>query len=216
MNIRHITFTVGAAAGGMLAAAFLTTGAASAAPDDVTDPFGLTPQGDADLSAAYGFPPLYEAAYGTQTFDFDGSKIADFLTNSSLVPDDVDLTGVTADDVTLGVENTQFFDGALTNQEIVLPFDVDLTDDFTLQQGSVFDVANFGAGFGDVYVDLVGEGDAPNQIYDELITPFGNFDISPLVQGFDAAAVDADALAGLDPSQGLDFSGGADLLGGLF
>jgi hypothetical protein len=214
MNIRHITLTVGAAAGGMLAAAFLSTGAASA--DTPSDPFGLTPQDDANLSAAYGLPPLYEAAYGTQTFDFDSNNIADFLTNSDLVPDGVDLSDVKADDITLGVENTKFFDGALQNQEIVLPSNFDLGDDFTLQQGSVFDVANFGGGFGDVYVDLVGQGDAPNQIYDELITPFGNFDISPLVQGFDAAAVDPSDLADLNPSDGLDFSGGSDLFGGLF
>jgi hypothetical protein len=211
MNTRHITLTVGAAAGGMLAAAFLSTAAASAQPGDndfVTDPFGLTPTGDADLTASGGAPPIFETAYGTQTFDFNGSEIASFLT--SKVPDDIDLSDVTYDNATLDVANTSFFGGGLTNQEIVLPRDFDFGPDhgdFTLHEGSVFDVSNYGLGFGDVYVDLVNP-DGDNQIYDEVITPFGNFDISPLAQGFDAAAFQPSDLADLDPSAGLDFSGG--------
>lgn len=51
---------------------------------------------------------------------------------------------------------------------------------------SVVDLWKFGEGFENIYVDLVGQGtDGANKITDELITPFGAFDIPTT---FDAAA----------------------------
>jgi hypothetical protein len=51
---------------------------------------------------------------------------------------------------------------------------------------SVIDIANFGGGFENQYVDLVGLGaNGTNEITDTVITPFGNFDLPTT---FDAAA----------------------------
>jgi hypothetical protein len=213
MNTRRIVTTVGIAAGGALAATFLSTAVAAAGPGDdpdfVADPFGLTPTGNADLDAFAGVPPFFETGSGTQTFDFSSDDIAPFLQDILNLPTGDD--AITADDVTLNVTDSENIFGQ-TSQGITLPEDVTLGDT-TLDQNSVFDVENFGGGFGNVYADVlgVGTGDNPQTVVDYLVTPFGNFDVSSFVQPFD---FDLDTI---DPSTGLDFGSGAgDLLGGLF
>jgi hypothetical protein len=74
--------------------------------------------------------------------------------------------------------------------------------------GSVYDVANFGNGFENVYVDIPGSGSSGDHITDTLVTPFGNFNIP----------TDFDAIQALNPGEalsGVDVSGGAtEALGG--
>jgi hypothetical protein len=58
--------TVGAAAGGLLAAASLSVGVAAA-----DDSYTLVPQTDEVVTGISGFPPLYEDTVGTAVFGAD-------------------------------------------------------------------------------------------------------------------------------------------------
>jgi hypothetical protein len=70
----------------------------------------------------------------------------------------------------------------------------DSSDPTLIPDGSVFDVVTYGSGYETVYSDLPGLGaDGKNLITDTLVTPFGNIDLSSLV----------DASAGLSPGDGL-------------
>jgi hypothetical protein len=84
-------------------------------------------------------------------------------------------------------------------------------------EGTVYDVANFGNGFENVYTDVPGQDGGAGSVTDTLVTPFGNFDLSNLFGDFDAtqALSPGDALTGVDDSgSGGLFGGGSDLLGG--
>jgi hypothetical protein len=83
----------------------------------------------------------------------------------------------------------------------------------------VYDVANFGFGLQNVYVDVPGTDStaASGTVTDFLVTPFGAINISGLFQPFDLNAQ-------LDPGAAFTFSGGAptfslpglgDLFGGM-
>ncbi|MGA9489486.1 MAG: hypothetical protein WBV80_04435 [Mycobacterium sp.] len=70
----------------------------------------------------------------------------------------------------------------------------DSSDPTVLPDGSIIDMTTYGNGFENVYTDLPGLGaDGHNLITDTLVTPFGNFDLSTLI----------DASAGLSPGDGL-------------
>jgi hypothetical protein len=83
--------------------------------------------------------------------------------------------------------------------------------------GSVYDIANFGFGFSNDYSDVVAApaqlADAPTDllagtgttatgtITDTFVTPFGNVDLTPLVDGFSTLVNPADNfLTTVDPS----------------
>jgi hypothetical protein len=244
MNTRHITLTVGAAAGGMLVAAFMQTavaaadvgadggaaansgtatdagltsasnadaaGGAGAGPaaetDPASDPFGLTPSGDPDLTGGTGVPPFFDVGYGTQTFDFDSNDIAPYLQDILGLPTGDDAVTGSA---TLDVTDTDLF--GITNQGITLPEDVTLGDQ-TLEAGSTLNVTDFGAGFENVYADLPGFGDNDtDQVVDYLVTPFGNFDVSNFVDPFDLSDLGGGGDAGGDAGGSAGADAGADL-----
>lgn len=70
----------------------------------------------------------------------------------------------------------------------------DSSDPTVLPDGSIIDMTTYGSGFASVYADLPGLGtDGHNLITDTLVTPFGNTDLTSLI----------DASAGLSPSDGL-------------
>jgi hypothetical protein len=54
--------------------------------------------------------------------------------------------------------------------------------------GSVYDAFNFGDGIENVYTAIPGVDGAPDTVTDELVTPFGNFNLDSLLGGFDAVA----------------------------
>jgi hypothetical protein len=54
--------------------------------------------------------------------------------------------------------------------------------------GSVYDVFNLGNGYENVYTDLVSSTGGADTVSDELITPFGNYNLDSLFGGIDAAA----------------------------
>jgi hypothetical protein len=223
MNTRHITLALGAAAGGLLAAAFLPMAIANAdsgggAVVDVTsdimrgptpDVFGFAPDSPETVLTVSGLPPLFQQVEGYQTFEY-------------FTPTGDDLGQVNTDVSTLttpfGFDNTEYlvtgqaFDSTKDAVEsAAFPTDGLPTD------GSVYDIANFGDGFSNDYSDVVaaparladgttdlltGTGTAATgTITDTFVTPFGNIDLTPLVDGFSTAVNPADNfLTTVDPS----------------
>jgi hypothetical protein len=161
---RRFTLTVAAAAGGLLAAAFLPL-AVAFADDDYT----LYAQGPEVDTSIRGLAPLYQDIVGTNVFEagqgnpvtIDGQFNADvntFTTSS-------------------GFENQEIIDTGGQLGSLSVP------------TGSLFDFTNFGGGFENEYSDIegtVGTLVAPNTITDTLITPFGDFNIPTT---FDAIAL---------------------------
>ncbi|MGC2346070.1 MAG: hypothetical protein WA630_19190 [Mycobacterium sp.] len=212
MKTRRITLALGAAAGGLLAAAFLPLAVANADSGDVIDVtsdamratppdfFGFSPDSPETVLTVSGLPPLFQQVEGYQTFDYvptgdtinaDVSKLSlpDGFTNIEYL--------ITGDDPT-----------AYANADMIsAPTDGFPTD------GSVYDIANFGNGFENVYSDvlpeqaqrlatdsLTGIGTAaPGTITDTFVTPFGNIDLTPLVDGFSTAVTGGDFLTTIDP-----------------
>ncbi len=96
------------------------------------------------------------------------------------------------------------------------------------QTGSVYDIANFGDGFSNDYSDvaaaptqfanattdaLSGTGTAATgTITDTFVTPFGNIDLTPLVDGFSTLVHGGDFLTAIDPSS-IDYVDLGSILG---
>jgi hypothetical protein len=121
-----------------------------------------------------GLPPLNASIQGTDLFDL--------YQNGADTPS----ATFTADVTTL--PETLYFHYS----EALLV--TDSSDPTLIPDGSVFDVVTYGSGYETIYSDLPGLGaDGNNLITDTLVTPFGNIDLSSLV----------DASAGLSPGDGL-------------
>jgi len=201
MNTRRITLALGAAAGGLLAAAYLPMaianadggGAAVDAASDIMritppDVFGFSPDSSETVLTVSGLPPLYQQVEGYNTFDYT-------------TPSGDDLGSFNADVSTLttpGFENTEYL---VTGGQTYNGIEPNVTDAGNLNlptTGSVYDIANFGDGFSNDYSDV-----APQQAYqfgadsltvtgtaatgtitDTFVTPFGNIDLTSLVDGF--------------------------------
>jgi len=221
MTTRHITLALGAAAGGLLAAAFLPMAIANAdsgggAVVDVTsdalraptpDVFGFAPDSPETVLTVSGLPPLFQYVTGYQTFEYFTS------TGDDLGQVNADVSTLT----TPGFENTEYLvtgdaaDATKAVESVAFPTDGLPTD------GSVYDIANFGDGFSNDYSDVVaaparladgttdlltGTGTAATgTITDTFVTPFGNVDLTPLVDGFSTFVNPADNfLTTVDPS----------------
>jgi hypothetical protein len=225
MNTRHITLALGAAAGGLLAAAYLPMAIANAdsgggaAVVDLTsdimrgptpDVFGFAPipGSPEDVLTVSGLPPLFQQVEGYQTFDY--------FTTPTGATAATDIGTVNTDVSTLttpwGFDNTEYLvtghdfadGGAKAVESAAFPTD-----------GSVYDIANFGFGFSNDYSDvaaaparladgttdlLTGTGTAATgTITDTFVTPFGNVDLTPLVDGFSTAVTGGDFLTTVDP-----------------
>jgi hypothetical protein len=219
MNTRRITLALGAAAGGLLAAAFLPMAIANAdsgggAVVDVTsdamrgpipDVFGFSPDSPETVLTVSGLPPLFQQVEGYQTFDY-------------FTPTGDDLGSFNADVSTLttpGFENTEYLvTGDAGEASKALESAAFPTDGFPTE-GSVYDIANFGDGFSNDYSDVLpeparqfatdalsGTGTAETgTITDTFVTPFGSFDLTPLVDSFSTFVNPADNfLTTVDPS----------------
>ncbi len=196
MNTRRTTITLGAAAGGLLTAGFLQTAVAFADTADAaatmapaaTDAFGFVASGPEQATSVDGIPPLFQEVSGYQLFNVNDTTL-----------------GTTATPDTVGqfeaLQSTSTFLGGSSNTEDVVSSDLatnaagatlGITHDPTA--GSVFDTFNFGNGFENVYSDILGgTAAAPtNTITDMLVTPFGDFNLSPVFGGFDASLNPAD------------------------
>ena len=139
---RLITLAVGAAAGALLAAAFLPI-AIAVADEEIYVPDPTT----FDPTQVMGFPPFSpQELMGTEQW-----SVIDLTTNQ-----------VEALDAFSGVDTHTVF-GPLIN------------DDFATTLGSSVDLANFGGGWENEWVDVTVGADAGAS--DLLITPFGDFDL---------------------------------------
>ena len=197
MNIRPITLALGAAAGGLLAAAYLPMAIANADTDATApvtaspDAFGFAPDSPETVLTVSGLPPLFQQVEGYQTFDY-------------FTPTGDDLGSFNADVSTLttpGFENTEYLvTGDAGEASKALESAAFPTDGFPTE-GSVYDIANFGDGFSNDYSDVLpepakqfatdalsGTGTAETgTITDTFVTPFGSFDLTPLVDSFSTA-----------------------------
>lgn len=209
MKTRRITLGLSAVGGGLLAAAFLPLAVANAdtdtlGPAPTPDVFGFTPDSPETVLTVSGLPPLYQQVEGYQTLDY-------------VTPKGDDLGSFNADVSTLttpGFENTEYL---VTGDDTTAYANADMisapTDGFPTD-GSVYDIANFGNGFENVYSDVLSEPArnlatdslsgigtaATGTITDTLVTPFGNIDLSPLVDCFSTAVTGGDFLTTVDPS----------------
>jgi hypothetical protein len=166
INQRRVTLTVGAVAGGLLAAAFLPMAVAFA------DDFDVTPEtGTFVPTQVEGYPPLDNVVTGTEQWTpYD-------LT--SQLPLGVTINGVDTDTTIGSFTNDDF----LETQPLTL---VNGANSVVFSTDTQIDLANFGGGFENEWIDISSGPDAGTA--DLLITPFGDI---PLFGSFfsDLAAV---------------------------
>lgn len=240
MNTRRITLGLGAAAGGLLAAAYLPVAAANAVPSSdifgnlfgtgTTDPF-TSILGDFGGTTT---PPLDSTAFGLDPIT--GTTGAEqVLTVSGLPPLDQQVEGY---------QNFDFFGTDTTSPTTAVDLGTAHTDVSTLTtpigfenteylvnsvtpatgdtfapgavgvpgDGSTFDIAQFD-GFANVYSDVVsGTGaTATNAVTDTFVTPFGSFDVTPFIDSFAASGLlGGDSFLGAIP---IDLAGIGDIVG---
>jgi hypothetical protein len=159
-NQRRATLTLGAVAGGLLAAAFLPMAVAFA------DEYDFTPDTTTfDPTQVEGYPPLDNVVTGTEDWN-----LYDLTTSTVYGPDY--LHGVDTVTTIGSFTNDDFLQGtdfpltivSNSGQEIALPGDAQI------------DLANFGGGWENEWIDVPSSGD-PSGISDLLITPFGDFQL---------------------------------------
>ncbi|MGA9615486.1 MAG: hypothetical protein WBS15_28880, partial [Mycobacterium sp.] len=161
MKTRRITLALGAAAGGLLAAAYLPMAIANA---DTTDAIGIgstpdvfgfeaIPGSPEEVLTVSGLPPLYQQVEGYQTFDYfttptgDTSPVLDGTVNA-------DVSTLSLPD---GFTNTEYLiTGHASEASKALESTAFPTESFPTD-GSVYDIANFGNGFEKVYSDVLPE-----------------------------------------------------------
>jgi hypothetical protein len=191
-----------AATGGLFTTAFLQTAVAAADAGAAADVVSAT-GADAFTIGGYTFdpftsagvegwdgvlqlssaPPLLELGGGFVTifgFPFPQATQDFEVYNPSTGADLGSIEGNETVASLLGLTNAEFTvesgtaaDGATT----ALPTD-----------GSVYDVFNLGNGYENVYTDLVSSTGGADTVSDELITPFGNYNLDSLFGSIDAAA----------------------------
>lgn len=192
MNTRRITLALGAATGGMLASAFLSTAVAFAdgdaaaavvtapAPTDTLTDVAFGPE---QITSQDGIPPLFQELSGYQVYDINDTTV-----------------GTTANPVTLGsfttLDSSSSFFGGDTNTELLVTADgtpaANAPTGFTEPGvGSVYDTFNFGNGYENLYSDIVGgTAAAPTHtVTDTFVTPFGDLPLTSLYGSFDASAL---------------------------
>jgi hypothetical protein len=179
MDHRRITRVLGAAAGGLLGAAFLPGAVAFA--DDYTIDSAVDTE---TVTGLYGYDFGFDTTPPAVNGSVDGIQEFNYTDTTTGVSGTFTADVSTATDV--------FGD---TNQELLVTSDDGSTD--APPVGSVFDTYTFGdGGFENIYSDLVGAGaNGANEITDTLVTPFGDVTIPDT---FDAAwipAVDAGGVA---------------------
>jgi hypothetical protein len=153
---RNLMLTFGTGAGVMLAAAFLPTAVAFA------DEYDLVPNITTfEPSQVEGYPPLINEVTGFERWNlFD-------LTTNSLSQTDV-----------LGGTDTQTTIGSFTNDDYLIKIGqliMGSPNNFEVPAGTQIDLANFGFGFENEWMDIPSGPGAG--ISDLLITPFGDFEL---------------------------------------
>jgi hypothetical protein len=153
-NQRRAMLTIGAGAGGLLAAAFLPMAVAFA------DEYDFTPELASFVpTQVEGYPPLINEVTGTENWD-----ITDLTTNTTKFADIFE------------GKDTQTTIGSFTNDDYLATSGLTVigtTANFSAPTDTQIDLANFGLGFGNEWMDVPSGPDSG--ISDLLITPFGDF-----------------------------------------
>jgi hypothetical protein len=147
---------VSAVTGGLLAAAFLPMAVA------VADDFDFTP----DITTfvpkqVEGYPPLIDEVTGAESW-----SLSDITTNTVVSTDDFDGT------------DTQTTIGSFTNDDYLASSGLTvlgMTQNFSAPAGTQIDLANFGLGYENEWLDIPSGPDSG--ISDLFITPFGDFEL---------------------------------------
>jgi hypothetical protein len=140
-----------------------------------------------DTYQILGIPPLMEIGGGTaylDGFDFWPLATQEFDIYSGSGSGATEVGSIVGDEDLLnllGMTNTEFTVQSVTGTSADLP-----------TVGSVYDAFNFGGGIENVYTAVPGVDGAPDTVTDELVTPFGNFNLDSLFGSFDA-------IGGLNP-----------------
>ena len=233
MNTRRITLALGAAAGGLLAAAYLPMAIANADTSDVSAPippspdvfgFEAIPGSPEDVLTVSGLPPLDQQVEGYQTFDY-------FSPATATDPIGTVNTDVSTLTTPFGFDNTEYLVTGASDASKAQELVASPTDGLPTT-GSVYDIANFGDGFSNDYSDVVaapaqmadgttdalsGVGTAATgTITDTFVTPFGNVDLTPLVDSFSTFVHPADSFLTtiIDPGS-VDFGDLGSILGSV-
>ena len=192
-----MTLALGAAAGGMLASAFLSTAVAFADDPPVTDgdtvsffnPNTLDPELGTNplVESVNGIPPLFQDISGFQFFDVD--DVTAQGSSPTLVP-----VG-TAEDYysnwTLagGISNTEYTIAAFAPNEA----GEGITFANLPGDGSVYDTLNLGSGLDNVYSDvLTGTGSSATSTVTDLLQFDGTtiLNLTPVVDAFGLSPAD--------------------------
>jgi hypothetical protein len=198
MNGRRITLTLGAAGGGLLAAAFLQTAVAFADTTDFVSPvgpspgpieevFSFEPTGSETVTSSTDDLPFYETSTGTQDFDVIETSITG---NPTVGTFDADVTHT---DI-LGVTDSEY--GVTSDL-------TGTTGDPTV--GSVYDTLSFdNSGYSIVLTDIPSTtaGGAPD-ITGAVDTPHGDYTLPPVVDTFLLDIVGAASGDGLTATGGV-------------
>jgi hypothetical protein len=178
MTRRRITRALGAAAGGLLGAAFLPVAAAFADDYDIVP----DPSSTEEVTGLYGIglfgvetasPAVGGSVQGTQLFEAEDTTSG---TSGTFDADEATVTDVFGD----------------ANDEVLVTQDVSGT---APPVGSVFDAYTFGdSGFENIYSDLASTTPGGDTISDTLVTPFGDFTIPVVFDG--AAGLASDSFLG--------------------
>ena len=151
-----LTGMIATIAGGLLATAFLPTAVAFA------DNYDFTPDTTSFVpSQVEGFPPLIREVTGAEKW-----SVEDLTTNTVKFADIFD------------GKDTVTTIGSFTNDDYLATsafIDSDGANTFIVPSGTEIDLANFGSGFGNEWMDIPVGSDAG--ISDLLITPFGDFEL---------------------------------------
>jgi len=199
MNSRRITLTLGAAGGGLLAAAFLQTAVAFADTTYFVSPVGPSP---GPIEEVFNFEPA-----GSET-DVSTTDLPLGLGDISTGTQDFDVidTSITGDP-TVGT-----FDATVTDTDILGVTNVEdvVTSDLTASTGdptvgSLYDTTTFdSSGFENVFTEIPSAtaGGAPT-VTDIFDTPFGDYTLPPALDSIVADILGAGGVDGLTTGGGV-------------
>jgi hypothetical protein len=160
-NKRRVTLLLGAiAAGGLLAATYLSMALAYADEYDFAPVVGSFNPEQVEL----GYPPLVNVVTGTDAWS----------------PTDL-TTGVATNAEFLNGTDIETTIGTFTNDDFLLePNETANIGSVVIEPGTQLDLANFGGGFENEWIDIPGGGSGSG-VSDLLITPLGDV---PLIGSF--------------------------------
>jgi hypothetical protein len=189
---RRTTLTLGTAAGGLLATAFLQAAVAVAAGGADSPSDNAFAVGDFTFDPGKdGFDPISPLSQVSPLLEIGGGSLNDTPTDVGLAQQSFtvyDSDGTDVGTVTTNV-NAQDLFGAIDSTQLTVT-SVSPTGDATASDlpavGTVYSVTDLGGGLQNVYEAVPGSGDSAANVTDTLVTPFGNTDLSSLFGDFDA------------------------------